>query len=114
MNIAILVIQILYALSDKEYGDVSDRIEGIQKYLGRYLKEKDTFRSNTFIKMLLCLPEAQYHREAVIRKTSKLFQQLQAVPLEVANQTHEVEIIPFETLWDLAIKSLDLKIINKR
>jgi hypothetical protein len=114
MNMAILVIQILYALSEKNYGDVAERIEGIQKYLGRYLREKDTYRSNTFIKMLLCLPETQYHREAVIRKTGKLLKQLESVPLEVANQTHEVEIIPFETLWALTIGSLDLKIIHKK
>ena len=110
MNISILIIQILYSLSEKKYEETLTRIDGIEKYCSRYLKENDTFRSNCFIKMLLQLPLASFHREAVARKKEKLLKMLKDVSLEVANQTHEIEIIPYEQLWEMTISSLELKI----
>ena len=114
MNIAILIIQILYSLAEKNYDKTAERIDGTEKYLSRYLRAKETVRSYNFIKMLLQLPDAHYHREAVARKTTKFFTKLNDVPLEVANQTHEVEIIPYEDLWSMTIDTLELKFIETK
>ncbi|MEO6760041.1 MAG: hypothetical protein ABIO24_11360 [Saprospiraceae bacterium] len=114
MNISILIIQILYSIAERNYEQSADRIDGIEKYCSRYLKEGSTFRSNCFIKMLLQIPGAFFHREAVLRKTDRYKKQLLTTPLEIANQTHEVEIIPYETLWDLTVESLDLKIYKAK
>ncbi len=110
MNISILIVQILHSLADKNYDQASDRIEGIEKYCSRYLRDNDTFRSNCFIKMLLQIPQAAYHREAVARKTERYFNMLSSVPLEAARQAHEVEIVPYEVLWEITVSALDLKI----
>jgi hypothetical protein len=107
MNIPILVIQILYALADRDYQQCLDRMEGIEKYCSRYLKQNDTFRSNCFIKMLLQIPTYAFHRERVARHTQKLFEMLCAVPMEVANQAYEIEIIPYEMLWQMTINALE-------
>lgn len=107
MNIPILVIQILYALSDRDYQQCLDRMEGIEKYCSRYLKQNDTFRSNCFIKMLLQIPIYAFHRERVARHTQKLYDMLCAVPMEVANQTYEIEIIPYEALWQVTVSALE-------
>ncbi len=112
MNISVLIVQILYAIAEKDYKKSSDRIEGIEKYCSRYLKDDSTFRSNCFIKMLLQVPQANFHREASSRKAERYFKQLQTVPLDTANQAHEIEIIPYEALWDLALESLQMKIWN--
>jgi hypothetical protein len=114
MNISILIIQILYSLADKNYDQTRERIEGIEKYCSRYLKDNDTYRSNCFIKMLLQLPDANFHREAVARKTERYFKMLQSVPLEAARQAHEVEIIPYEVLWETMAISLELKIFKAK
>jgi len=107
MNIPILVIQILYALADRDYEQCLDRMEGIEKYCSRYLKQNDTFRSNCFIKMLLQIPAYAFHRERVTRQTQKLYEMLCSVPMEVANQTYEIEIIPYEALWQITVSALD-------
>lgn len=114
MNIPILVIQILFSLSDKNYHQAIDRIEAIEKYCSRYLTQGDTFRSNCFIKLLLQIPAASFHREAVLRKSETLLKQLQSVPLEVAYQTHEIEIIPYEHLWDMVMEVLQNQIYKGR
>lgn len=110
MNISVLIVQILHFIAERDYNQSIERLEGIEKYLTRYVKEAGTARSNCFIRMLLQIPVARFHREAVLRKTERYSKQLQSMPLEAANQSHEIEIVPFEVLWDLAIGMLDLKI----
>ncbi len=110
MNIPILILQILFLISERNYDLSIDRIDAIEKYCSRYLKRNETFRSNVFIKMLIHIPLASFHAEAVKRKTDKLFELLKENPLEIANQPHEIEIIPYEELWDMLLQRLDLKI----
>ncbi len=114
MNIPILIVQILFLISEREYAQAIDRIEAIEKYCSRYLKQNDTFRSSCFIKMLLQMPAASFHQEAVFRKAQKHLEQLQSMPLEIANQTHEIEIIPYEDLWTMAMENLQNQIFKPR
>ena len=114
MNMAGLIVQILHGLADKNYDLVADRIEATQKYLTRYAKNRENFRSNTFIKMLLCLSQANFHKEAVLRKSASLSKQLHLCPLSAANQSHEIEIIPFESVWELITQALGVKIIQRK
>lgn len=106
MNIPVLIIQILFTISEKNYNQSIDRMDAIEKYCSRYLKQNETFRSSCFIKALLQIPGASFHREAVVRKAQKYIDQLSSMPLEVAYQTHEIEIIPYEQLWALALDTL--------
>jgi hypothetical protein len=106
MNIPILIIQTLFAISEQNYHQSIDRIEAVEKYCGRYLKQNETFRSHCFIKALLQIPAASFHHETAIRKAQKYIDQLNTLPLDVAYQTHEIEIIPYEHLWEMALEVL--------
>jgi hypothetical protein len=57
--------------------------------------------------MMLKIPHFGFDKEQVVQKSQKIMDQLRAVPLEVANQAVELEIIPFEKLWDYLLESLD-------
>jgi len=107
MNIALLVFQIVWLISARRYNETIDRMEAIEKYSTRYLKKDDTFRSNCFIKMLLAVPAAGFHRIAAGRAAEKFALALSTMPLDFANQSHDVEIIPYEHLWQMVIGSLD-------
>jgi hypothetical protein len=106
MNIPILIAQILFGIADQNYDTCIERVEAIGKYTARYLKKQDNFRSNCFLKMLLQLPEAAFHREAANRKAERYLLQLREVPIEIANQSHEIEIIPYEDLWSIVLDLL--------
>lgn len=106
LNIPILVIQILYLIVKKDYSETIDRFDAIEKYCSRYISKNENFRSNCFIKMLLQIPNSDFHKAGVERKAKKYVTQLQSVPLEIANQAYEVEIIPYEDLWEIVIESL--------
>ena len=107
MNIPILVIQILMMIRQHKYSRAKDRIEAVKKYCSRYLRKDDTFRSNCFIKMLMQLPASSFHKAGVARRAEPYRKKLEQVPLNVANQTHEVEILPYEDLWEMVMDSLD-------
>jgi len=114
MNIPILIFHILFLILTKRYDEVIDRMEAIQKYSTRYLKKEDNFRSNCFIKMLLQLPDQGFHQAAVIRHAEKNEKRLAQVPLDFANQSHDIEIIPYEDLWQMALDSLGNTIYKPR
>lgn len=107
MNIPVLIIHILFMILQKKYDLAIDRIESIEKYCSRYLIKDDTFRSNCLIKLLLLIPQSSFHKNAVTRKSGKYLKKLQEVPLEVANQSHEIEIIPYEDLWEMGLETLE-------
>lgn len=98
-NIPILIARILFFLTDQKRGEFIDCVEALDKYNRRYLKRGETYRSHCFIKMLVQIPAANFHPEAVARKTEKLLHLLESTPLQLANQTYEIEIIPYEELW---------------
>lgn len=108
-NITIIILQILFLLQQKKYGAIIDKMESLQTYTHRYLRQDDTFRSSCFIKMLLCLPAASFHKKGVLRKADKYWKKLQSVPLEKANQSAEMEIVPYEMLWEFVLEGLDEK-----
>ncbi len=109
-NITILILQILFLLEKERYEEIFERIEPLRMYASRYLRKGDTFRSNCFIKMLMQLPAGHFHREAVKRKAAPYLKKLETMPLDAANQAVELEIIPYEELWEYVMESLDDKV----
>lgn len=108
-NITIIILQILFLLQQRKYGAIIDKMESLQTYTHRYLRQDDTFRSNCFIKMLLCLPAASFYKREVIKRAEKYWTKLQSVPIEKANQSADLEIVPYEMLWEFVLEGLDEK-----
>jgi hypothetical protein len=101
MNIPIIVLQLLYNLAQKNYNSVIDRIDAIEKYCSRYLNNNETFRSNCFIRMLLSIPAVSFKKAQVQQRTAKNLEMLRSKPLNMTSQSYEVEIIPYERLWEI-------------
>jgi hypothetical protein len=108
LNIPILIFQIVYLIQQKRQNETIDRLEAIKRYSTRYLVKDDTYRSNCFIKMLLVIPAVGFHKVATERHADKFAKLLKAVPLDFANQSHEVELIPYEDLWEIVLRSLEV------
>lgn len=100
MNIPILIIQFLFPLIDGQFEELTDRMENMIKYRGRYLDES-AVRSNYFFRMLEQLPKGGFNAQDVEKRADKYLLRLQEMPLEAANQNHEIEIIPYEVLWSM-------------
>jgi hypothetical protein len=109
MNIPILIIQILFLIKQRNYAAAEKRFEAIGKYCSRYVKRNDHFRSNCFIKMLLQIPKQGFHKTAAARHAKRYLEKLKSEPLVISEQLYEVEIIPYEELWELIYDSLENK-----
>lgn len=112
MNVHLLIVQMLYFTILEQYNSALDRIDSIKKYCGRHLRRDENYRSRCFLHMLLELPINGFHRVAVERNAKKWQDKLAEMPFDIVSQSHEVEIIPFETLWELVVESLKNKRIN--
>ena len=106
MNIAIIIIKWLTLLQGKQYGKILDEVEATEQYCYRHLRGDNTKRSYYFLKMLLQIPMGQFDPEAIKPKVERFRASLEQTPLQLANQTYEIEIIPYEDLWNLAMESL--------
>jgi len=106
INIAIIVVKILLMLQERRFSQLLDEVEAIEQYCYRYLRGDNAQRSYAFIKMLLHIPTSGFDAAQSIAKAERYLQKLHETPLQIANQTHEIEVIPYEILWEIAIDAL--------
>ncbi|GLR19756.1 hypothetical protein [Portibacter lacus] len=106
VNISILIIQMILLVQNKKHGEIIDKLDALNMYSHRYLRSDNTFRSNCFIKMLAKLPDADYHPIRWERYVKKYRQRLEEHPFELSYHNIDLEVIPFETLYELVLEML--------
>lgn len=107
LNVSILVVQFLFLLLDKKYDAIIDRADALKQYTYRYLKNDETFRSNLFLKLLIKVIEQDFHPVAVERHTQKLFARLHETKRNTDFQSNQLEIIPYEKMWEFVQQLLE-------
>ena len=112
-NISVQVIQLIHFLIRKDYDKIVDRLDALNQYTFRYLKNDETLRSNCFIKMLLKLPEADYHPLRTERYVAKYAKKLAENPFEISMKEIAIEIIPYEDLWNITMEILNKNLEKK-
>lgn len=106
LNVSILIAHFMHLLIDKKYDLILNKIENLNRYSYRYLRNDSTLRSNCFIKMLSKIPDANYHPVALSRKTKKIHGKLLSSKYTYTDNPVDIEIIPYETLWELVLEIL--------
>ena len=93
-NINIIIIQILVRIHRNQFDRISDRIESLQAYVRRYTRNPATKRANLFIRMIIKMEAAHFHRSGTEWRTQPLLQKLNNIPLSMG-QNLAIEIIPY-------------------
>jgi len=106
INVSILLMHIAYLLQRKDFSSIIDRTDSLNQYAYRYLRQDDSFRSNCMIKMVIQMTKADFNPVRTERYTHDLRKKLSRVNLAGSGENIEIEILPFEVLWDIMIKSL--------
>ena len=106
-NIAILIIHVLFLLTMKKHNTIIDRVEALNQYCYRYLRNDESFRYNCFIKMLIQMTKADFNRIRTERYTVDLHKRLKANPMMQSGIALETEIIPYEDLWEMVLDLLE-------
>lgn len=99
MNIAILAAEVLLDFVEGKDDELWERISALEKYRERYLRNnEDTHRSQLFIKVLAILSKYNYDRDKFLEKAEPYLAEMRQAPLQLSNQAHELEIVPYEQL----------------
>jgi hypothetical protein len=104
MNIQIIILQVLFLIVQKKYSKAIDKIESLERYCSRYLKEGENFRNNCFFKLLLCVIKANFNRVAAERKGKSV---LDKMITKSGGNPGVIEIIPYERLWGILLDNLE-------
>lgn len=106
LNIAILILQVLFLLDRQDYDGIISRAEALKVYCSRYLKRDEDYRSNCFLKMVLLMEKQEFQKEETRKLAEKYFVRLKESQFNYqSGNLAALEIIPYEQLW--------LTILNK-
>jgi uncharacterized protein YukE len=101
-NVAILVLQLLHFLRERDLDAVLVRVERLRKYQQRHLREAGDVRSRLFLRLLFITVERNFDPVESAERGKKLLQQMKDAP-PPGEAYAEVEIIPYEHLWVLTL-----------
>ena len=101
-NVAILVLQLLHFLRKRNLEQVLLRLERLRKYQQRHLVEASTLRSRLFLRLLQVIVDKNFDAKKAAERGQNLLQQLRDTP-PPGEAFAEVEIIPYENLWQIVL-----------
>jgi hypothetical protein len=104
-NVAILILQFLHFLRTGQIDALLYRIECLRKYALLHLRESASTRSKAFFKLLETVVKEDFHPARCRQKGNYLFTKLQTT-LPPGDAFAEIEIIPYEQLWEWILGSL--------
>lgn len=104
-NVAILTLQFIYLLERGETEALLYRIESIKKYVSTHLKDVFSLRSKLFLKLLVLTVTEDYDAAACRKKGGQLYKKLIDTPAP-GDAYAEIEIVPYEHLWELILSIL--------
>lgn len=109
LNVAVLILQILILLQNKNYIQITKRTEALYQYTYRNLNKDDAYRSHYFIKMLIAMEKSSFNFEDTVRKTDKYLAKLRMENVQYSPTQSRMEIIPYEDLWKIILELLKRK-----
>lgn len=109
LNVSRISIHVLSLLQQRRYEEVSGLAKRMDDYCAAYLDHEPTRRSYLLLKMLAQIGAGQCQRTSIIPLAAGFLAQLKSTPLALANQTEELELLPYEDLWNLALDLLNAR-----
>ena len=101
--ILLLILEVLELANKKSTLDLDDRLEKLKQFALRQLNKEEHFRAIQFIRLLQQLKKAEYEPDQ-IKNTEKYLSALQAQPFFYRGAISELEIIPYEKLWEIVLQ----------
>lgn len=104
-TVLLVVAQVLFLLEKKSYNAVTERIDRLKSYANRQLKKEEYHRAIQFIRLLQQLNKADY-QVSELTNVDKYYNRLIEQPFFYRGLISELEIIPYEKLWNIIIDRL--------
>lgn len=104
-TVLMIVAQILFLIEKKSFNNVTERIDRLKTYANRQLKKDEFFRAVQFIRLLQQLVKVDYQLDN-LSNTEKYYNRLVENPFFYRGMLHELEVIPYEKLWNIILSRL--------
>ena len=101
-NVAILVLQLLHYLRQQNLDEALVRLERLRKYQQRHLHDDSAQRSRLFLRLLRGLADTGFDPTKARQRGRATLETLRNTP-NPGEAFAEVEIIPYEHLWELLL-----------
>jgi len=106
LNVAILVLQFLYFLKKNDLDSMLYRVDALNAYVGKHLQSPFSERTRTLFKLFRALSSNYLLSPGQMRRRCQyLSEKLASLPT-VGDAYAEIEIIPYEHVWDLCLQWL--------
>lgn len=107
LNIAILILQVLFLLDRRDFEGIISRAEALKVYCSRYLKLDENYRSNCFLKMMLLMEKKDFEYEGTLKIAERYHTRLKKSRYNYqGGNLASLEIIPYEQLWNTILHKL--------
>jgi hypothetical protein len=103
-TVHMVIAQILFLLENNQQS-AAERIDRIRLYSIKQLYKEENARMILFIKLLVQLAKSDFKVNS-LTTASKYFEQLNTVPFMYRGNMNELEIVPFEILWNHILSRL--------
>ena len=105
--VSIIIVQILFLLEWGNIDGIIDRIESIKRYIGRYLRRPEFYRTYCFMKLLLIMEKKNFDPEAVRAAGKRYYEKLTPSDNQDMSALDTLEIIPLDDLWVNILRTLE-------
>jgi hypothetical protein len=102
-TVHLVTAQALFHLRRKDQQGATECIERLKIFANRQLNQEEYYRTIQFIRLLQQLPKADY-KVTAMSNTEKYIARLTETPMFYRGMLQELEIIPYEKLWDLFVE----------
>jgi len=104
-NVAVIILQFLFYVEKQELDELTMRRDELKRYMANHFKENFSYRSRTIYKLLNIVVENKLDFKAIQLKSRYLVKKLNENQI-VGNAYQELEIVPYDHLWDLILSQL--------
>lgn len=104
-NAAVIVFQFLYFTEQRQLDELAKRRDELKRYMANHFKENFSYRSRTMYKLLNIVVENKLDLKKIQFKCRYLIKKLNENQV-VGNAYTELEIVPYEHLWDLILNMI--------
>lgn len=98
-TVHMLILQVFFLLEERKFNDVLDRIDRLKKYANRQLRREEYSRPVQFIRLLQQYAKSDF-QPSEVTGTERYLKQLKSTPFFYRGVIAELEIIPYEDLWE--------------
>lgn len=102
-NITVMIIHILFLIHRRKHQEAGEQIDKSEKYLTRYLRRGENYRSKCFLKILQQFAKVSFEPKRGRISTKSWYSKLLTTPLSAPGLSYEMEIVPYEDLYAILL-----------